>query len=450
MAEESLPSELQEILDSDDLVEYCERENILSDVKSKVCSGYHLDLESMDDWLQKLPHVIKIASMEWDEGDKTFPFVGASKVMMPYLAQACIDFWSRTVPDVINKKSIAHCAVTGRNSQEKEDRAARVESAINYQLSTGIQGWKEKTSHALNYLPAVGMYFKKKWYEGGEIKDNFIPADCLIYDHCADSFAEAPRKSYKFKLTRNKYRTKVVMNGWHEINLPDNVDTEVDEDLCFIESQCTLDLDGDGYQEPYLVTWYEDDETIVDIQRLYDEFDVVMMNGEVAEIKGEELYTQTGFLNDLKSCAIYVGWGFLLYDIFEALNTMYRQLLDAGTLANLASNTGFIASNSALARKARGGKYEMIMGQLTKVDAGGTGKLSDSIYTMPFNGPHPGAYDMLQNLKDEVMKYTAASQMVDIPTGEAASLGLARLQQALKVPNAITSQVYFGLTEEFK
>jgi len=455
MTEETLPTELKTILsesaDGANLVPWVDQQGMLSDVKNRVSSGYNLDLVSMDKYLKKHPKVLKLSQMNWDDGDKTFPFVGASNVMMPYLAQSGIDFWSRTLPDIVNQRNIAKCATYGKPSVEKEDRASRVASAINYQLRVGIDGWREGMSYALNYNAIIGMYFKKKWYEDGEIKDYLITADKLIYDHDAVSFDSAPRKSHLFPLSRNDYNSKVVSGEFEPISLPDNVNTDVDEDLRFIESHCTLDLDGDGYAEPYIVTWWEDDDTIVRIVPRFDEEDVLTIDGDVYKISGENFFTQTGFLNDLEKPAIFIGWGWLLYDLYETLNTMMRQLLDAGTLGNLASNTGFISSNSSIARKARGGQYEMILGKLTKIDAGGTqGKLSDQVFTMPFNGPSTGMYQLLENLKEEVRAYTTLSQNIDANQGEAASLYLARLQQALKVPNAIMTQCYFGQSAEFQ
>ena len=39
-----------------------------------------------------------------------------------------------------------------------------------------------------------------------------------------------------------------------------------------------------------------------------------------------------------------LGFGILLHDIFDTINTNTRQLIDAGTLANVGNSSGLIAS----------------------------------------------------------------------------------------------------------
>ena len=405
----------------------------------------------MKDYLDKYPKVMDLAKMSPEAADKTFPFVGASRVMMPYLDQASKDFWSRTFPHIAGKKDIAKVETTGKNTVEKEMRAERVGLALNFMLRHGIEGWIERQSFALNYLPNIGMYFKKKWYEDGSIKDAFIPADKMIYDHHAKSFNDAPRKSHHFTISADEYRSRVVSGIYVEIDdTPVNIACN-QEDYELIESHCRIDLDEDGYAEPYIVTWSDDLQKICRIEPTFYEDDIIEIDGEVYKIEGEEFFSQHGFLNSMDQPAVFYGWGFLMYDLYESLNTFMRQMIDAGTLQNVAGSSGFINANAIQGgAKTRSGKMDLIMGHLQKIQLGGGARMQDAIWTMPFQGPSQGLYTMLENLKEEVRLYTTASQSVDIQAGEAAAMYLARLQQALKVPNAISAHVYMGLANEFQ
>lgn len=451
--EHGIPSELRKILDSENILEDIDLTE-LADIQERVTSGYEMDLKSMEDYVDKYEKIIKLASMNDESGEKTFPFVGASKVMLPQLAKAAIDFNSRTLPEIVNRADVANVKVWGQPNQDKEWKAERRALAINWQLKKGIDGWARRMDRGLLLLPVAGMYFKKKWWADGKIQDCLITPDKMVFDHDSDSFEEAPRKSHCFMVEPNDFESRVRSGYYSDIEAHKKEDKNkqpiVEKPIKLIESHCTLDLDHDGYCEPYIVTFCSCCDTVVKIEKRFNEKDVYVDDGKVISIKGEEFFTQHGFIPDLEKPAIYVGWGQLMFDVLNTLNTIMRQLIDAGTLNNTAMNSGFISSNIKTPGRTKSARVELVMGQLTKVDVGAGQSLRDMIWTPQFGGPSQGFYQMLTDLKNEVDQYVTASQTMDVAAGEAASLYLARLMQALKVPNAIMSRVYGSLTPEFE
>lgn len=452
--EHAIPKALQKIIDSENILEDLSEEDIL-DIKMRVTDGYDLDYKSMEDYVTKYNEIIKLASMNEETGDKTFPFIGASKVMLPQLSKAAVEFNSRTVPEVVNRKDIANVKVWGRPDELKQAKADRRALAINWQLKKGIKGWPERMDRALLLLPVAGMLFKKKWWDDGKICEALITADKMVYDHDAESFDDAPRKSHWFYIDHNVYES-YVRSGYYaqieEIEKQKENNTKqqkIEKPLKLVESHCTLDLDHDGYSEPYIVTFYDASKQVVKIEKRFDKSDVMVEDGEVIKIDGEEFFTQSGFIPSLEKPAVFVGWGEMLFDLFKALNTMMRQMIDAGTLNNTAMNSGFISAGMKEPGRSKSGRLEMILGQFTKVDVGAGQSLKDMIWTPQFQGVSQSFYQLLTDLRNEIDTYTTASQSMDVSAGEAATLYLARLQQALKVPNAITSRVYNSLTAEF-
>lgn len=454
--EHTIPKALRKILDAECILDELSEADVL-DIQSRVTDGYDMDWKSMEDYVEKYEKVVKLASMDDNTGDKTFPFVGASKVMLPQLAKAAIDFNSRTVPDLVNRADIAHVKVWTRKPDPlKEAIAERRSLAQNWQLKRGIDGWARRQDRALLLLPVGGMYFKKKWWAEGKIQDCLITADKMVYDHNAESFSEAPRKSHWFMIDQNDFESAVRREYYKDIEAHykdekqgQGKQPKIDKPIKLIESHCTLDLDNDGYCEPYIVTFCDCCDTVVKIEKRFSERDVLVDDGRVVSIKGEEFFTQHGFIPDLQKPAVYVGWGQMLFDILESLNTMMRQVIDAGTLQNTAMNSGFISDNIKTPGRTKSQRVELILGQLTKVTAGGGQSLKEMIWTPQFAGASQGFYQTLQDLKNEVDQYVTASQTMDVTAGEAASLWLGRLQQALKVPNAIASRVYGSMTDEF-
>lgn len=449
---DKIPAALRKIINSENILDDLS-ENDLLEIKERVTDGYDMDEKSMHDYIDKYNKVMLLASMnDIASGDKTFPFIGASKIMLPQLAKAAVEFNSRTVPEIVNRRDIATVKVWGYQDELKQAKADRRSSAINWQLKKGIKGWTKRMDRGLLLLPTFGMIFKKKWYEDGRIQECLITADRMIYDHDAESFAEAPRKSHQFMMDTNVYESQVRLGVYAEIekHKADEKDgKKVKPAMKLVESHCTLDLDLDGYAEPYIVTFCDCCSTVVRIVRRFDESDVEVKDGQVCEIDGEEFFSQAGFIPDIEKPAIYTGWGFMLYDALEAINTMMRQIIDAGTLNNTAMNSGFISSNMKAPGRSKKGRVELVLGQLTPVDTGSGTKLQDMIWTPQFQGVSQSFYAVLTDLKTQLDQFTANSQSMDVSAGEAASMYLARLQQALKVPNAITSRVYESLTDEF-
>jgi len=450
--EHAIPVELRKILDSDNILEDLSETDVVA-IRERVTDGYDMDMKSMTEYVNRYEEIIKLAAMKEELGDKTFPFVNASKVMAPALAKAAIEFNSRTVPELVNRKDIANVKVWGNSDVVKEAQAERLALAINWQLKRGIKQWAKRMDRALLLLPVVGMVFKKKWWADGEIKEALITADKMIYDHDSDSFQESPRKSHWFYVDQNDYESYVRSGYYAEIEA--HVDEskgnqpKIEAPIKLIESHCTLDLDHDGYCEPYIVTFCECCDTVVKVQRRFCEDDIEIDDGQVVEIDGEEFFTQAGFMPSLDKPAVFIGWGDMLYDIFKTLNTMMRQMIDAGTLNNTAMNSGFISTELSAPGRNKSGRIELILGQLTKVQVGAGRSLKDMIYTPQFSGVSESMYKLFQDLKMDVEQYTSASQALDVSANEAASMYLARLYQSLKVPNAISSRVYGSLTDEF-
>jgi len=124
-----VPKKLKEILAVEgNLLSFIEDDPDLDleSIRDRVVNGYEADKESMKDYIEQQGKITKLATMKADEGDKTFPFQGASKIMMQHLAQAAIDFNSRTVPEVVNRKDIANVDLWGGEDEEKCYRAERV------------------------------------------------------------------------------------------------------------------------------------------------------------------------------------------------------------------------------------------------------------------------------------------------------------------------------------
>lgn len=494
MDKKPIPAELKELLKEDNICDMLS-ESELSGHVSKVTSGISTDESSMSHYLKKYKRAIRRARLMPENDKKNFPFDDASNVVLPYLFDAAADFNARATPALLERRDVCYIGVYGKDEHvippeieqqlqmlaqqgpeaqqqaaqarqqitsqmesqpsPKQARGDRVAEAINFDLTCGIPEWREQTDKAMMLLPIAGMYFRKLWQcpiENRRMSELVWP-DKLIYDHKSDTFEAAPRKSFKFTMTRNEVITAVrsgQYKGWEGLD----EDTETNE-YHFTETHCDMDLDGDGYAEPYIAVISSMSQTFVSVVPRFDEQDVrVNDDGEVVKIDGEQFFTQTIFMPDPAGSCVGLGYGIIADDIYSIIDTNVNQMVDAGTLNNVSANSGFIRQGARMGARAgnrqKKGTIEMTLGKFTTWESDGTSPLQNDIAQLPFRGPSEPLRLLLEQLKMDLREMTTASQGIDANPGEAMGMYLAKLHQALIKPNSIMVRVFFGLTKEFQ
>lgn len=412
---------------------------------------------SMGPWLDKYKAALKLAKLEPESEKKTFPFEDASTVMMPFILETMLDFHSRTVPELVWAKNVVTMKTYGEPSEEKIDRAKRVGDYMNHQISETIPFWRREQDKLLLALPCVGTGYKLTAWNGDEqeVRSDLYLGDQIVFDHAYKTFEEAPDKFLEEEYTRNEVITRIRGDAqWklEEEKLP--LQRDHPEPFKFLRAWTWIDLDDDGFTEPYEVVIYREDDSVVSVTPAYDEEEITVNDdGKIVDVHMTEIFTQYRFLPDPEGGPMGMGWGILLGDLFEAVNTDVRQLIDAGTLANLAGNSGLIdaqmTAGSGRGNRQQSGPIEVRMGELTPVTVGGK-TVEQSISQFPYRGPNQALFELLKWMVEQVRAMANSAVNMDTHSQEAAMMYLARLQQGLKVPNSIVMRVYDAAKDEFK
>lgn len=468
------------------------------------------DKATMSDWLKKYEQAIKLAKLQPQTLTKNFPFEKASNLVTPYILQAAIDFNARTSPIFIERQDICKAKIVGKErtiqfivdpntgqeqevnqeqiqqiqqaqqrqqqqaqamqaqgmeapqqkeipqvqsrlSTEKQDMADRVCKAVNYDLTTGIENWRELKDKELFLLPIVGTTFKLNRqcpFENKRIT-TLISPELMICDHTKDSFFEVMDKSFEYNMHKNDVITAIETGQFIEIDLEHYKE---EDQIEFYESHTWLDLDDDGFKEPYIVTIEAYNNTVVSIVPRYD-FDDIWLSegGDVVKIKAEEPFTCTIFMPDPCGGFMGFGWGILLGSMFEAITSIMNQLIDAGTLKNVGSNSGFIRSGGAIGPRAgnrqRKGEVNMTLGKFTTIESDGTSPLDNDIVNFPFAGPDPVLFQLMEFVVNNIQQMTTAGS-IEVQANEAADMYLARLRESMISTNSIRIRVAQGMTRE--
>lgn len=493
---EAMPEEMARLLefaDAEGDISHLLTDEQIATLGTKVVEDYERDDASRRDWKEKACKAQDRAAQEKLE-PKEYPWKSASNVSYPLLTVAALQFAARAYPAIVKNDEAVLIKVFGStptidpqiqqiaNTQEpppnpqalqevmrarevvlahaqaaqrhrmKKARAKRVGDYLNYKLFYEMEDWEGDTDALLHQLPIIGCGFRKVWYdhEAAECKSTYVSALRLVVSQDAKNLETAPRVTeeipdvYPYQITSRQragqYRDVVLPSLGEDDQAP----------RLFLEQHRLEDLDGDGVEEPYVVTVDKDSREVMRIEAAYSR-QTVRINEASGRVVGFERfmpYEKYGFIPDLKGRFYDIGFGHLLDQMSEVINTAINQLIDAGH-AQIAGG-GFLSSGLRLQGAAQNQTIRFKPGEYRVVNAA-PGQLQGSIYERTFPSPSPVAFQLLDMMLGAAKDITATK---DVITGEAPSTApvgttLALIEQGLQVFVAIYKRVYRSLRGEF-
>jgi chaperonin GroES len=458
--------------------EFCDSPNIAERLSTEdrakvalaVVEGFDRDKQSRSVWERRNQAALDLALQLGDE--KNFPWPGCANVAFPLITIASLQFHSRAYPVLIQGPQVVKCRVPF-DDPEKQAEALLIGRHMSWQRLEQDQCWEEQADRALIALPILGSVFKKTYFDGKmgiNRSDLVLPTD-LVMNYWAKSVETCPRKTHLITLSRNDLYEgvksgiycDVLESDWFQ-HAPTYMEdektkeqrrmgvqpiTQPDETTPYriLEQHFLLDLDGDGYAEPYIATVERSSRCLLRlVTRFHDEDVTRNMKGQVIRIRGEEMFTKHEFIPSPDGGIYGLGFGTLLGPNNEAVNSIINQLIDSGTLANTAG--GFLARGA----KIRGGAYTFAPFEWKHVDSTGD-DLKKSIFPMPTREPSAVLFNLLKLLIDYTNRISGTSEaMVGESTGQNTPAETSRtmVEQGMKIYTAIFKRIWRGYKEEFK
>ena len=444
-------------------------ENILDDLskeqKEKIASecksAFDDDLHSRGEWESNIDDWIALAKQT--KQDKTYPWPGASNVKYPLVATAAMQFAARSYPSLVpSNGKVVNSVVIGKDTTgEKYEKAQRVSTYMSYQIMHEMRGWEEDMDKMLMMLPIVGTMFKKTWYDKVEdkIKSKLILPKYLVVNYWTTNLDESERISEVIHMSPRLLKERQNMGVYAEEDLgdpvaenhlmPDDADTNSKSiPYTIIEQHTFLDLDDDGYAEPYIVTFDYSSGKLLRISRRYLLDDVVLKDDEktIARIKPIQMYTKFGFIPNPDGSFYDIGFGVLLGPINESVNTLINQLVDSGHLHNLQS--GFIGK----ALRVKMGDQSLRPGEWRPVNATAD-DLRKQIVPLPTKEPSSVLFQLMGTL---ITSGKELASVAEIFTGKMpgqntpATTTMATVEQGMKVFTAVYKRIFRALSQEFE
>lgn len=436
--------------------------------------GYQADKQSRMPWERRNNAAMDLAMQI--AKDKNFPWQGASNVIFPLITIAALQFSARSYPAIIQGTDVVRYRTIGADPKgEVAKRADRVAKHMSWQVLEEDESWEEQHDRLLINLAVVGSNFVKSYFNGqlGHNVSELVMARDLVIDYWAKSTAGAARKTHLIPLYHNEIwdmiESKIFLDvrdkAWFNapatnINQPNRSESDVrkglappsmnDPDAAFmtLEQHRYLDLDGDGYAEPYVVTLEESSKYPLRIVARFDENDVERNSytKAIRSIRPQEYFTKYSFIPSPDGGIYDLGFGAFLGPINEAVSTAINQLLDSGTFQN--SIGGFLGRGA----KIRGGVYSMAPWEWKRVDSTGD-DLRKNLVPFPDRQPLAVTLQLIELLVQYADRLAGTTDpMVGENPGQntPAETSRSMAEQGMKVYSMIFKRVWRSMREEFK
>jgi chaperonin GroES len=433
-------------------------DDVLKEISERVYDEYIIDKTSRLDWEKQYEQFFELA--EQIGGQKTRAGKKVSDVKYPIHALASMQFSARAYPNIVQGSDVVKCQVIGSDPMGvKASKGKRVKQHMSYQVLEQMDSWEEEMDQLLVTAALVGCDFKKTYFNPLTAKNvsERTPAKNLVINYQAKSLEKAQRLTEIIELYPNEIEERIragvfskfdyeKAGAGDEDDSPDESDPELPH--VFLEQHRWWDLDEDGYKEPYVVTIHKRSKEVVRIVVRFDMEGISWSEkGNIIRIEPVHYYTQFPFLPAFDGSIYKMGFGALLSSSVQIVNTIFNQILDAGTIAN--RQGGFVGQNIKLG-KDRTITFEQ--GEWKQVSFLGD-DIKKNIMPLPIKEPSGVLFQLLGLMLEATKELASQSEVLAGEQPQAnvpATTTLALIEQGLKVFSGIYKRIYRALKSEFK
>ena len=452
-----IPGEEAGETEFDDNIAESMEEKELDVVSSDLLDMIESDIDSRRDWADTFVKGLDVLGFKYEE--RTDPWEGACGVYSTVLAEAAIRFQAETMSETFPSLGPVKTKIIGDETKEKEEASVRVKADMNFQLTENMVEYRPEHERLLYSLGLAGSAFKKVYYDPnmGRQMAVYIPAEDVIVPYGASHIETAERVTHVMRKTKNELK-KLQANGFYreieDLGEPQAFHTDIeerkaeeggysltdDDRYAIYEVHADIVIEGiddsdDDIAKPYIVALERGTGKILSIRRNWNPDD---------ELKLKRQH----FVH-----YVYVpGFGFyglglihIIGGYARAGTSLIRQLVDAGTLANL---PGGLKSRGL---RIKGDDSPIEPGEFKDVDVP-SGSIRDNIMPLPYKEPSQTLLALLNQITTEGRRLGAISDMniSDMSANAPVGTTLALLERTLKPMAAVQARVHYAMKQEFK
>ena len=431
----------------------------LSYIASELIGDFDEDIGSRKDWIQTYVDGLELLGLKIEE--RAEPWEGACGVYHPLLAEALVKFQAETMMSTFPAGGPVKTHIIGKETQDKKESAKRVQLDMNYQLTDVMKEYRPEHERMLWGLGLSGNAFKKVYFDPNLDRQVsvFIPAEDMVVPYGASDLESAERVTHVMRKTENELRKLQVSGFYVDVDLGppnntlDEVEKKIAEKLGFrattdsryklLEMHVNLDIPGHEHRDsngeltgialPYVVTLEKGSSTVLAIRRNWEEGDDTYQK--------RQHFVHYGYVP---------GFGFYCFGLIHLVGafaksgtSLIRQLVDAGTLANLPG--GFKTKGL----RVKGDDTPISPGEFRDVDVA-SGALKDNLLPLPYKEPSQTLFQLFNKVVEEGRRFsnTADLQISDMSSQAPVGTTLAILERTLKTMSAVQARIHYSMKQE--
>jgi hypothetical protein len=435
-------------------------DSVLSAISQELVTHFENDLRSRADWEKTYKSGLDLLGLKIE--DRSTPWAGACGVFHPILSEAAVRFQSQSIMETFPAGGPVRTKIAGKVTPEKEKQAIRVKEDLNYFLTDKMSEYRSEHERLLFNLPLAGAAFKKVYYDPslGRPVAMFVPAEDLVAPYGASDLVSCPRYTHIMYKYPNELKKLQVSGFYRDIDLPEPVtqisqiqnskneltgETEANSDDRHQLLEMHVELDIEGFEDldkdgeptgialPYVVTIDRQSGLVLSIYRNWRQDDSLKLK--------RMHFVQYGYVPGFGFYAF--GLIHLIGGIAKSATSILRQLVDAGTLANLP------AGLKARGLRIKGDSTPLMPGEFRDVDVP-SGAIKDAITFLPYKEPSQVLAALLGTMVEEGRRFASIADLQIGDSNQQAPVGttLALMERAMKVMSAVQARLHASLAQE--
>ena len=454
----------------------------LTDIGMIVYREYEIDETNFASRKRRIEELYKLALQVAEE--KTYPWAKASNIKYPLITDAALAFSAIAYPSIVKDDTVVKAKIVGKDDGDepvkgpdgqpmlddsgeeirknkglKEAISKRVGTFMSHQILNGMDNWEEDMDKILLINPIIGCSFKKTYYDPVERKNvsKLVLPQYLIMD-----INGGGRSSELINLYPHEIDENIRAGIFRDFDYSQSDETKEDNYIdssgereyvtvdeskphLFIEQHRRLDLDEDGYQEPYKVWLHKESKEIVRIIPLFEDEDIISDDSGIIKINGHKEYTKFGFIPDPEGSPYDIGFGHLLEDLNNAINSSVNQMIDQGHRYTMGG--GFIGDGLRI----KSGEMRHKPGEYKRVKTKGM-SIRENVVPLPMAEPSGTLMLLIEGLIKAAKEISAMSDVRagDMPANTPAVTAMANMEQGMQPFKAIFKRIHRSLKQEFK
>ena len=382
-------------------------------------------------------------------------FNGASKVVHPVMAEACVDFAARAIKEMFPPDGPTRTKILGEITEEKTAVAERKRDYMNWQLTEQIEEFRDEQEQMLTQLPLGGSQYIKLWYDEQKARPccEFLPIDRVYVPFSAANFYTAQRVTEVHEITSFEFKRRISSGLYKDVDIiratmePDQTAAqkasnkiegkkfEDNEDglRTVFHIYTWLELDDDPYTKgemaPYILMIDELDNEVIGLYRNWEE--------------GDETMTKLDWIVEFKFIpwrgAYAVGLPHLIGGLSAALTGALRALLDSAHINNTATMLKLKGA------KISGQSQQVEVTQIAEIEgAPGVDDIKKIAMPMPFNPPSPVLFQLMGYLEKAAkgVVTTAEEKIADVNSNTPVGTTQALIEQGAAVFSSIHARLH--------